>query len=75
MDESIVVSLLGPDDAAVLDDVAPDVFDHPVRPDLVDEFLRDPRHHLVAARALYAAAGGIEGGEPFVLYTFPLEHD
>jgi ribosomal protein S18 acetylase RimI-like enzyme len=44
------ILLLGPDDAAVLDRVAPGVFDKPVRPDWCTEFLADPRHHLVVAR-------------------------
>ncbi|MDQ6640296.1 MAG: GNAT family N-acetyltransferase [Pseudomonadota bacterium] len=35
----------------VLDDVAADVFDHPVDAALTSEFLADPRHHLVVARA------------------------
>ena len=44
------VRLLGPDDAAVLDRVAEGVFDRPVQPRWRDEFLADPRHHLVVAR-------------------------
>ena len=43
--------LLGPDDAAVLEHVAEDVFDHAVVPSLAAEFLRDPRHHLIVALA------------------------
>lgn len=41
--------LLGPDDAAVLERVAEDVFDHAVVPSLAAEFLKDPRHHLIVA--------------------------
>jgi ribosomal protein S18 acetylase RimI-like enzyme len=47
---SFEVRLLGPDDAAVLDRVAEGVFDRPVQPRWRDEFLADPRHHLVVAR-------------------------
>jgi len=43
------ILLLGPDDAGVLDRVAPGVFDKPVRPTWCAEFLADPRHHLVVA--------------------------
>jgi aminoglycoside 6'-N-acetyltransferase I len=45
----IAIRRLAPDDAALLERVAVDVFDHPVRPDLVKEFLADPRHHIVVA--------------------------
>ena len=45
----IAIRRLGPDDAALLERVAADLFDHPVRPDLVKEFLTDPRHHIVVA--------------------------
>jgi ribosomal protein S18 acetylase RimI-like enzyme len=44
------VRLLGPADAAMLDHVAEGVFDRPVVPRWRDEFLADPRHHLVVAR-------------------------
>src|SRR5690606_34900097 len=40
---------LGPADSAVLDQVADDVFDGPVVPALLAEFLSDPRHHLIVA--------------------------
>lgn len=40
---------LGPDDDAVLDRVAPDVFDDPIAPRWTRAFLDDPRHHLVVA--------------------------
>lgn len=43
------IRLLGPGDESVLERVAPDVFDHPVRPELVAELLADPRHHLAVA--------------------------
>jgi ribosomal protein S18 acetylase RimI-like enzyme len=43
------ISFLGPSDLETLTNVAPDVFDQPVRKDLAREFLEDPRHHLAAA--------------------------
>ena len=46
---SIDVRVLGPGDEHVLASVAPDVFDHPVRPELAAEFLSDPRHHIAVA--------------------------
>ena len=49
MNESAGVRLLGPDDAAVLDNLVTDVFDGPVQPALVQEFLNDSRHHLAVA--------------------------
>lgn len=45
----IVIRLLGPADAAVLDRVDADVFDGPIAPALAAEFLDDPRHHLIVA--------------------------
>lgn len=48
--DDVDVLLLGPADAAVLDRVAPDVFDEPIDDALCAEFLADPRHHLVVAR-------------------------
>src|SRR5262249_41688546 len=38
-----------PGDAAVLDRVAPSVFDNPVNPRWTAEFLADTRHHLAVA--------------------------
>jgi aminoglycoside 6'-N-acetyltransferase I len=46
----IDILLLGPSDAALLDRLAPEVFDHDVQPDWCEDFLSDPRHHLVVAR-------------------------
>jgi len=43
------VKVLGPQDAALLDHVAPDVFDRGIDAALRAEFLADPRHHLVVA--------------------------
>ena len=47
----IDICLLGPSDVAVLDRLAPEVFDHDVQPDWCTDFLADPRHHLVVARS------------------------
>lgn len=46
---AIEVRLLGSDEAAVLERVAPDVFDEPVDPRRSAEFLADARHHLAVA--------------------------
>ncbi|MCB1375764.1 MAG: GNAT family N-acetyltransferase [Rhodobacteraceae bacterium] len=48
---SIIVRLLKDGDQALLGRAAPRVFDHRIDPVLADRFLRDPRHHLVAAIA------------------------
>ncbi len=45
----IEIKVLGPHDAAVLDDIAPDVFDNPIVPAATKSFLDDPRHHVVVA--------------------------
>ena len=41
--------LLGRDDAHILDNVAPDVFDNAVDTRWTREFLDDPRHHMIVA--------------------------
>ena len=46
---AIAIKFLGPADAAVLANVAPDVFDDPIDVGRADEFLADPRHHLAVA--------------------------
>jgi ribosomal protein S18 acetylase RimI-like enzyme len=46
---SVVVRVLGADEAHVLDRVAVDVFDNAVDPRWCAEFFADPRHHLVVA--------------------------
>ena len=43
------VRLLGPGDAGLLADADPELFDHPVQPRWSEEFLADPRHHIVVA--------------------------
>jgi ribosomal protein S18 acetylase RimI-like enzyme len=49
MNARIITRILGPGDIAVLDRVAPDVFDEEIDPRWAAEFLADPRHHLVVA--------------------------
>lgn len=46
----VTFHLLTSGDAALLANVAPGVFDGPVDPAILDEFLSDPRHHIVVAR-------------------------
>jgi ribosomal protein S18 acetylase RimI-like enzyme len=46
---AIETKILQPGDQAILDNVAPEVFDNPLDPRLVAEFLGDDRHHLVVA--------------------------
>lgn len=47
--DSIDIRLLSRDDLAVLDDVDPDVFDHPVQPAHAARFLASPDNLLVVA--------------------------
>jgi len=61
------IAILGPGDEAALEDVAPDVFDRPVRPELAEEFLEDPRHHLAVAIDL----GQVVGFASAVHYLHP----
>jgi len=46
---SCEVRVLAPHEAAVLERVAPGVFDNEVDPQLTAEFFADPRHHLAVA--------------------------
>jgi ribosomal protein S18 acetylase RimI-like enzyme len=45
----IEIKVLGGNDAGILKNVAPDVFDDPIDPHVTEAFLRDPRHHLAVA--------------------------
>jgi GNAT superfamily N-acetyltransferase len=45
----VQIRVLGPDDDHVLTNVAPEVFDGPIDPDLTREFLQDPRHHIAVS--------------------------
>jgi ribosomal protein S18 acetylase RimI-like enzyme len=51
MSPATAIRLLGPADAAVLANVAPEVFDNQLDPRWTAEFLADPRHHIVVALA------------------------
>ena len=46
---AIEIKLLGPQDAGVLANIAPDVFDDPIDRGRAEEFLVDRRHHLAVA--------------------------
>lgn len=48
-ERGITVRVLGRDEAYVLNDVAPDVFDEPLDARWTAEFFADPRHHLAVA--------------------------
>lgn len=45
----VIIRILGDGEAAVLDRVAPDVFDHDVHPRWTAAFFADGRHHIAAA--------------------------
>lgn len=47
---ALEVWVVGPDERGVLDRVAPDVFDGPLRSDSWGEFCASPSHHLAVAR-------------------------
>lgn len=63
----VAVRVLGPQDLAVLDAVAADVFDGPVHRRWAAEFLADPRHHLAVA----VADGVVIGIASGVHYVHP----
>jgi GNAT superfamily N-acetyltransferase len=47
--EPMEIKILGPGDGAVLSAIGTDVFDDALDQRATDEFLNDPRHHLVVA--------------------------
>lgn len=57
----IAVRIAGPADAALFDGVDPDVFDGPVQPLLLSEFLDDPRHHIAVAMDAAVMVGMCSG--------------
>ena len=61
------IHLLTPQDAPVLDHLAPGVFDRPVDPQWCAEFFADPRHHLAVA----LEAGVVVGIASAVHYLHP----
>lgn len=46
---SIEIRILKPEDGEILNHVAPDVFDDPVIPQAVRDFLGSPHHHIAVA--------------------------
>jgi aminoglycoside 6'-N-acetyltransferase I len=64
---TIEIKVLGRQDAGILADVAPDVFDDPIDVARADEFLADPRHHLAAA----VEDGRVVGFASSVHYVHP----
>lgn len=64
---AIDIRLVGAEEAALLDQVAPDVFDNPVDARYTAEFLRDPRHHLAIALDGELVVGFASG----VIYVHP----
>jgi aminoglycoside 6'-N-acetyltransferase I len=69
MDQTVTpeIRLLDVKDQEILNSVAPDVFDDPIDPLLLAEFLRDPRHHLAVA----IDAGRVVGFASGVHYVHP----
>lgn len=63
----VTVRILGPGDAAVLDNVAPEVFDNPIDPRWTAEFLADSRHHLAVA----LSGGQVVGMASALHYVHP----
>ncbi len=61
------IRLLGPDDAHVLDDLDPDVFDGPLRPASTAAVLADPTHLLAVA----LVGGRVVGMASAVVITEP----
>ena len=53
----VEVRLVGRHEAGLLSHVAPAVFDDPIDPARAEEFLADPRHHLVVAIDKAAVVG------------------
>jgi ribosomal protein S18 acetylase RimI-like enzyme len=64
---SIEVKILGNGDQAVLDTVAPEVFDDPIDEAAAREFLRDPRHRIAVA----LDEGAVVGFVSAVVYVHP----
>tara|TARA_R110002094_G_scaffold191384_1_gene165784 strand:- start:215 stop:658 length:444 start_codon:yes stop_codon:yes gene_type:complete len=64
---TLEIKVLGEGDDAVLANVDPEVFDHPVDSGLAAEFLNDPRHHLAVA----LVEGCVVGMASAVHYVHP----
>ena len=67
MPETLEIKLLQAGDEALMQTVAPDVFDDPLDEAATAEFLRDPRHHLAVA----LADGNVVGFASAVHYVHP----
>jgi hypothetical protein len=67
MSTSVDIRLLGPADAGVLKHVLPDVFDNPIDPRWMAEFLADARHHMAVA----LIEGQVVGMASAVHYVHP----
>lgn len=63
----VEIRMLRAGEEALLENAAPDTFDHPVDPRLAAEFLADPRHHIAVA----CAEGQIVGFASAVHYIHP----
>ncbi|HEX6042177.1 GNAT family N-acetyltransferase [Longimicrobium sp.] len=61
------VRVLRPEEAGVLDNVAPDVFDNDIDPRWTAEFFADPRHHIAVA----LDGGQVVGFASGVRYVHP----
>jgi aminoglycoside 6'-N-acetyltransferase I len=66
----IEIRILQPEDASILDRVAPDVFDDPIVPQAVQNFLASPNHHLAVA----IDDGVVAGFASAVQYVHPDKH-
>lgn len=62
----VLIRILRPSDHAVLERVAPDVFDARVDATFLAEFLADPRHHLAVATAPDGLVVGMASGVHYV---------
>lgn len=61
------VYLISAENASLLGVVAPDVFDHEVQPDLLQEFLDNPMNHLAVA----ILDGAVVGMVSAITYVHP----
>jgi ribosomal protein S18 acetylase RimI-like enzyme len=66
----IEIRILQSEDASILDRVAPDVFDDPIVPQAVQNFLAFPDHHLAVA----IDQGVVVGFASAVQYVHPDKH-
>ena len=62
----VAIRILGEEDVAVLQRVDPDVFDGPLQPGLIEEFLGDPRHHIAVAIDDDSTVVGMASGVHFI---------